>query len=181
MAQDEFYKDKLLVARPQLVQDKFFSKSVVYIYEQNDAAVLGVVLNKPSTIRIADLYVMRGEMHSGASGRVYKGGPVSDQSLLLLHTNEWESTNTMQCGSGLCLTSDELMLDKMVEGNKPRDFRMMAGMSTWAIPQLHSEIHRHNSWLVIEPTLDIFFNYDGEEQWKKAIEYAGNQVVSSFF
>ena len=89
------FKGKLLVAKPNVMKDPHFAKSVVYIYEQTEKVCIGLILNKPSYMNVGDIQTMRGALNSGASGHLYRGGPVSEQSLLLLHTNEWNSTNTI--------------------------------------------------------------------------------------
>lgn len=175
------FKGKLLVARPNIMQDPRFAESVVYIYEQTPQVILGLILNKKSKMTIPDLMAMRGEPNSGASGWLYKGGPVSDQSLLLLHTDEWMSTNTMIATHGNAITSDELMLEKMVTNNMPKCWRLMSGISTWVLPQLQQEIYRHNAWLVVEPNESIFYTEDGEDQWKSAINLASTRMVENFF
>jgi len=176
------YRGKLLVARPHVMRDPTFAESVVYIYEQRDNMVLGLVLNKPTKMSIADLQSMRGISNSGASESLYKGGPVSEQSLLLLHTDEWQSTNTLPVGNNLCLSSDELMLDKLADGNLPNGYRLMSGMASWSQPQLFTEINKHKAWLVIDPNITIFFDSDdGNGQWKKAIQLASSRIVESLF
>ena len=45
---DNNFKGKLLVAKPHVMRDPFFQKSVVYIYEQQGEVVLGLILNKPT-------------------------------------------------------------------------------------------------------------------------------------
>ena len=175
------YKGKLLVARPHVMRDPNFAESVVYLYEQRDSIVIGLCLNKPSKMSIATLQEMRGRYNSGALGHVHKGGPVSEQSLLLLHTDDWYSQNTLPIGNNLSISSDEIMLDKIAEGNTPTDYRLMSGMSSWTVRQLDHEISAHNAWLVVEPNSSIFFDTDGDEQWKQAIKLASSRMVESLF
>ena len=175
------FKGKLLVARPGIMQDPRFKETVVYIYEQTDTVCLGLILNKQTNMALSDLHAMRGYHNSGASGYLYRGGPVSEQSLLLLHTDEWMSTNTMLATHGNCISSDELMLEKMVMGNMPKNWRLMSGMSTWTITQLQNEIYNHSAWLVVEPSESIFYAEDGSDQWKSAINLASTRMIDEFF
>lgn len=176
------FKGKLLVARPHVMRDPNFAESVVYLYEHRENVVLGLCLNKPARMTINDLQKMRGIHNSGALGNIYKGGPVSEQSLLLLHTNEWGSTNTMEVTHDMCISSDELMLDKLAQNNLPNGFRLMSGMSSWTVAQLENEIHDRNAWLLVEPNYSIFFNAgDGNDQWKEAIKLASSRMVESLF
>jgi putative AlgH/UPF0301 family transcriptional regulator len=175
------FKGKLLVARPGVMTDPRFKQTVVYLYEQTPEVVLGLILNKKTTTTIAELHAMRGNSNSGAYGYLHNGGPVSDQSLLLLHTDEWSSTNTMLTTHGNAISSDELMLEKMLSNNMPLQWRLMSGISTWTLPQLQKEIYHHGGWLIVEPRSDIFYTEDGEDQWKSTINLASMQLVDSFF
>lgn len=175
------FKGKLLVARPGIMQDPRFIDTVVYIYEQSPQVILGLILNKRTNMTIADLHAMRGYHNSGATGWLYRGGPVSEQSLLLLHTDEWMSTNTMKATHGNCISSDELMLEKMYTGNMPKCWRLFGGISTWSLAQLQTEVYKHSAWLVVDPSLESFYNNDGAEQWKDAITLASNRMVDNLF
>ena len=111
------YSGKMLVAAPSLDGDEIFSKSVVYIYQQKEDLVLGLVLNKPSKLKVSDVYKLKsGEPATPMPEHLYKGGPVNDQSIILLHDNNWNSTSSTNVGHGLAVSSDELMLEKILTG-----------------------------------------------------------------
>ena len=175
------FRGKLLVAKPNVMKDPHFAKSVVYIYEQTDKVCVGLVLNKPSYMNVGDIQTMRGVHNSGAAGHLYRGGPVSEQSLMLLHTDDWYSTNTIQATHGNAISSDELMLEKMEHNNMPKCWRLMSGMSTWLVPQLQAEIYKHKAWLVVEPNQEIFYNFDEEDQWQAGINLASSRLMDQLF
>jgi len=175
------FRGKLLIAKPNVMKDPHFAKSVVYIYEQTDKVCVGLVLNKPSYMNVGDIQTMRGVHNSGAAGHLYRGGPVSEQSLMLLHTDDWYSTNTIQATHGNAISSDELMLEKMEHNNMPKCWRLMSGMSTWLVPQLQAEIYKHKAWLVVEPNQEIFYNFDEEDQWQAGINLASSRLMDQLF
>tara|TARA_B110000971_G_scaffold63665_1_gene65027 strand:- start:805 stop:1344 length:540 start_codon:yes stop_codon:yes gene_type:complete len=175
------FRGKLLIAKPNVMRDPHFAKSVVYIYEQTDKVCVGLVLNKPSYMNVGDIQTMRGVHNSGAAGHLYRGGPVSEQSLMLLHTDDWYSTNTIQATHGNAISSDELMLEKMEHNNMPKCWRLMSGMSTWLVPQLQAEIYKHKAWLVVEPNQEIFYNFDEEDQWQAGINLASSRLMDQLF
>ena len=175
------FRGELLIAKPNVMKDPHFAKSVVYIYEQTDKVCVGLVLNKPSYMNVGDIQTMRGVHNSGAAGHLYRGGPVSEQSLMLLHTDDWYSTNTIQATHGNAISSDELMLEKMEHNNMPKCWRLMSGMSTWLVPQLQAEIYKHKAWLVVEPNQEIFYNFDEEDQWQAGINLASSRLMDQLF
>ena len=177
------YKGKLLVATPVLNHNVVFHQSVVYLYDENpQGQVMGVILNKPSKFKISSLGSLKDIPFDPALDLkyVHKGGPVSDTSVILLHTNEWVSSNTLNAENELSITSDLLMIEKLATGNEPKGWRMFAGMSVWGLDQLDNEINNQHAWLVCDPTSSNVFDFDEEEQWLKALELCSQQMLSNY-
>ena len=177
------YKGKLLVATPVLNHNVVFHQSVVYLYDENpQGQVMGVILNKPSKFKISSLGSLKDIPFDPALDLkyVHKGGPVSDTSVILLHTNEWVSSNTLNAENDLSITSDLLMIEKLATGNEPKGWRMFAGMSVWGLDQLDNEINNQHAWLVCDPTSSNVFDFDEEEQWLKALELCSQQMLSNY-
>ena len=179
---DVKYNGKLLVAGPMLNNSPVFSRAVVYIYEQRPGGeVMGVILNKPSQFRCSSLGLLKDMPFDPALEEtfVHKGGPVQDTSVLLLHTNEWQSTNTLSSGKELAMTSDMLMIEKLSTGNVPNGWRMFAGMSVWTEEQLANEV-KQGAWLFANPTNHSIFDYNEDEQYLKALELCSKQTFSKY-
>ena len=177
------YKGKLLVATPVLNHNVVFHQSVVYLYDENpQGQVMGVILNKPSKFKISSLGSLKDIPFDPALDLkyVHKGGPVSDTSVILLHTNEWVSSNTLNAENELSITSDLLMIEKLATGNEPKGWRMFAGMSVWGLDQLDNEINNQHAWLVCDPTSSNVFDFDEEEQWLKALVLCSQQMLSNY-
>ena len=177
------YKGNLLVATPVLNHNVVFHQSVVYLYDENpQGQVMGVILNKPSKFKISSLGSLKDIPFDPALDLkyVHKGGPVSDTSVILLHTNEWVSSNTLNAENELSITSDLLMIEKLATGNEPKGWRMFAGMSVWGLDQLDNEINNQHAWLVCDPTSSNVFDFDEEEQWLKALELCSQQMLSNY-
>ena len=67
-----------LIAMPGLM-DESFNRSVVYMCEHSDRGALGLIINKPSTLRMQDLFE-KVELNLGRTDLieipVFQGGPV---------------------------------------------------------------------------------------------------------
>lgn len=111
---------------------------------------------------------------------VYMGGPVNQHALVMVHSADWWSTNTMPISDTVSISSDNFMTEKMVMGNAPLDWRLCHGIAAWRNGQLEAEIAR-NDWLVAWPTAEILWSHSGEDQWHKSIELCANQAVETFF
>lgn len=170
---------RCLIARPNQSQG-FFHKTVVYIYEDSPAGTAGIVLNKPSDLWLSDIAARGGREYPRGISPVYRGGPVNERAIMLLHTDDWFSSNTLNVGGGVSISSDNLMIEKILDNNTPRSMRLFCGASVWAPGQLDAEIRR-NSWLVTPLTTAQIFDLDGETQWQTAIETAGREIIDHYF
>ena len=178
----------ILVAHPNMNPKNSFAQTVIYLYEDNSKmGTIGLVVNKPSRYTINDLCV---QMKIGTypyDHKVYRGGPLAERNLLLLHTDEWSSTNTIPIGDGYAITSDTLMLEKLMQGNHPTWFRLCSGISSWAPGQLDMELKgqypytAENSWLTGKATDAVLFGESGEKQWQEALDLCSAQMIDKFF
>jgi len=170
---------KLLVAHP-MVTHGLFARSVVYVYQDDPVnGTMGLILNKPTTYKFTSLLAERGLDYVG-SERVYKGGPVNEQAIVLLHTDDWYSSNTVQTSEGLALTSDVYMLEKISQHNNPQLWRCFAGVSAWSPGQLDRELSRDLGWLVCDAQIDTVFHKDGERQWNAALKLCVDETVRQY-
>jgi putative transcriptional regulator len=172
------YEGKLLVAHPKLTEGAF-AYSVIYVYQDNASGTVGIVLNKPTSWKVKEFLASKNFDYLG-SEVIYKGGPVNEQAIVLLHDNDWYSSNTMQIGSGLAISSDVLMLDKISTSNTPAQWRLFAGVAAWAPGQLVREMHSPVGWQVATPNDSIVFDRDGERQWNKAIQLCSQQLIDQY-
>lgn len=170
---------KFLIARPT-IEIGFFTRSVVFIYQSSASGVNGFCLNKLSSFWTRDLALQIGHDYPTRVDPVYLGGPVNERSVNLLHSDDFTSTNTLHTGTGIDVSSDLLMIEKIVTGNKPRHFRFVAGASVWAPGQLEFEIQKQY-WLTADLDLDTVFNLDGDKQWESAVDQVSQQLVQKYF
>lgn len=178
---------KILIAHPLLRLDNPFHKTIIYMYQDEPKqGSVGVVLNRQSSIPLKEIAEDKGIMWPSQMECLYRGGPVNQGALVLLHTDDWESQNTALAG-GYRVSSDDFMLEKLANGNVPVYWRLMTGFCAWAPGQLDAEINGsfpyrlENTWLTIPANDSIMFEYSGEEQWSKAVKLATKQMVNQYF
>lgn len=175
----KYNQGKLLVAHPN-IKDSAFAHSVIYLYQDSVAGSVGIVLNKPTTWRVHRYLAEKGYNYDGTEV-FYKGGPVNENAVVMLHTDEWYSSNTMQVGNGLAISSDTLMLEKISQGNTPKQWRIFSGIAAWAPKQLDLELRSTNGWQIAEPEdCAIVFDRDGERQWNSAVQLCSKQLIDQY-
>jgi putative transcriptional regulator len=177
---------QLLIAPPAQTDD-YWGKSVILMYEQTAQASLGLILNKQSDRSFAELAEHHGHSYSG-NEMIYVGGPVNPSALVMLHTDDWSCTNTMQIsGTNLRISSDRTMLKRLCAGDRPKLWRLFLGMSAWTQSQLEGEMlgkhpwSKKTAWVTSPSNPSIVFDVNPERMWKRSIDLAAQVMVDSYF
>ena len=170
---------KILVAHPNL-ESGLFGKSVILITEHHDSGTVGFILNKPSHHNIQELMRKRGVDWASADV-LYQGGPLNTSALVMVHTDDFSSSNTMYLPGGLAISSDELMIEKVLMDNRPNAFRLLTGICSWAPGQVQQEIENHKSWLTATPNDAMLFNSTGLKQWRRALNLVAAETTAQYF
>jgi putative transcriptional regulator len=174
----------LLVAHP-LMKPNLFSKSVVLIIESHNRLCKGLIVNKKSPYFVKDVLADCAESYVGQS-TLYKGGPINSSAMIMLHSNEWYSANTMQVGKELAISSDHTMVEKLSEDNNPYQYKIIAGVSQWAEAQLRNEFtstaEHKPYWLTLNKyDTELLFDLDVDSVWDMAIDYYSQNMYDQYF
>jgi putative transcriptional regulator len=171
----------LLIA-PPAIKDSFWTKTVILITEHHADGSLGLVVNKRSEMTVNDFCRQLG-FDADLEGYVYVGGPVNRQSLSVLHSSEWSSSNTLRLDSKFSISSDHEILPRLVAGDTPKHWRIMLGLCTWTAGQLDGELKgeapwpRETAWCTATSDLGILFETDQSEQWCLALDRSGSEFA----
>lgn len=168
------FASQFMIAMPSLL-DPGFSRTVSIICEHNEHGALGLVINRPSDLSVADLFSqleLEPPKNNFARQPVMQGGPVSRDRGFVLHeeSGAWEST--MSISSSLHLTTSRDILESIAAGDGPDRIVMAVGYAGWAAGQLESEMSA-NSWLSAEYTPDVLFDTPVDRRWSAAAELLG--------
>jgi putative transcriptional regulator len=171
-----------LIAMPGL-SDALFGRSVVFMCEHSERGALGLVINKPSDIRLPrlfekiDLPMGRADLQDTP---VFQGGPVQTERGFVLHeaidSAEGESiyASTLAIPGGLEMTTSKDVLEAMASGAGPRRVLVTLGYASWAQGQLESEI-TENSWLTVAADPAVIFDAPVHERYERAMALLGLQ------
>lgn len=171
---------QLLVAHPDM-DDKYFYRSVVLVTENHPGGTIGVMINKPTLTSVAEAVMKTDETEWPFDDTLYQGGPVSQLSLIALHTSEWSSSNTMFVNDHVSISSDQFMMEKMAMQNLPKNYRFVLGMCGWSAGQLQDEIDTGRGWLTCDSNERILFSYSGPTQWELAIDLCARYAMNQYF
>lgn len=157
--------NQFLIAMPHL-EDPWFNHTVTYLWRHNAEGALGIVINKPSNLRLAELFgelqisveARKGDI-SFHSERVMSGGPVEKNKGFILHSSEREWEYTLLITPQVSLTMSKDILVDIAAGNGPERYLVALGYASWEGGQLEQEI-ADNVWLTVPAISELIFSSD---------------------
>ncbi|MCB1788187.1 MAG: YqgE/AlgH family protein [Chromatiaceae bacterium] len=170
-------KNQLLIAMPAL-QDPNFARTVTYICEHGEHGAMGIVLNRPTDLCLADiLQHMQIEGGLGDAGEqiVYLGGPVEEERGFVLHTHTAPWDSTLAVNEDISITTSRDILEAMARGDGPSRTLVALGYAGWGAGQLEREL-KENAWLSGPVDQSILFDLPAEQRWEAAARLLGVDV-----
>ena len=170
-------RGKLLVAAPSM-NDPNFKQTVIFMIEHDEHGALGIVLNRVlGAAPAAEVLKGLGVDADGASGqmRVFLGGPVQPEVTFVLHSTDYENSDTHKIvdgAAGISVTGDASILEAISQGKGPHKSLIALGYSGWGPGQLEAEI-AHDAWYVAPVDPDVVFGEDVDAKWKHALATSG--------
>ena len=149
-----------LIAMPAL-SDPHFAKTVTYICQHGPEGALGIIVNRPSELKVGDIMEQMNISIANAalaSMPIYFGGPVQPERGFVLHEpmGRWDST--LEVSSRLSLTTSKDILEAIARDEGPRKILIALGYAGWGSGQLEKEIVE-NSWLNAPAETSIIFEH----------------------
>jgi len=165
---------QFLIAMPSMV-DSAFHKALIYICEHNEHGALGLVVNRPISLALGNLFEQIRIPLSQPEIKnipVHFGGPVQTDRGFVLHDpiGNWQSTLTINNKIGLTTSKD--ILEAVAEGRGPRNLLVTLGYAGWEPGQLEHELTQ-NAWLNTEASEHIMFELPAEERFYAAMSLMG--------
>lgn len=171
----------LLLAMPGL-PDPNFADTAVYLCSHGVEGTLGVVLNHPTDLTLAQVlaHLAMEPTRGGLEAEpVFQGGPVQTEQGFVLHSDERTWEHTVAVRPGVALTSSPDVLQALAHGEGPGQYRLILGYAGWDAGQLESELGE-DSWLAIPADAELIFGTPYTELREAAARRLGvdlNQLV----
>ncbi len=182
MADSDFLTGRLLIAMPQM-EDERFAHAVIYLCSHSADGAMGIVVNQPAAnltfpdlLRQLDL-IPEGEdivlPNLATRMQVHRGGPVETGRGFVLHSQDFIIDNsTMLIQDGICLTATLDILRAIAEGRGPSEAMLALGYAGWGAGQLETEI-QENGWIIAPADSAILFDGAVDSKWDRALAKLG--------
>ena len=160
-------KGHLLLAGAPLV-DPNFRRTVVLIGEHNDDGALGVVLNRPAPVTVAEAVPPLAALVP-PEDTLYLGGPVQPQSPVIVAELRFPDMADLLIFDSIGFLTGEVDQEAAVAVRRARVF---AGYAGWGEGQLERELEEE-SWIVEPATPDDVFAGRRRDLWSEVLRRKG--------
>jgi putative transcriptional regulator len=167
----------LLIAMPGML-DPNFSSTVTLICEHNEDGALGIIINRPLTLKLGGLFEQLDlpDADPAAAARpVLMGGPVGPERGFVLHDTDQAYEHSLDVSNDIRLTLSRDVIDAMASGKGPARTLVALGYAGWEAGQLEREMLA-NSWLTVDATPTIVFDLPFDERWTAAAGTLGIDI-----
>jgi len=177
MTDSSYLTNQLLIAMPAM-GDPNFSQTVTLVCDHSSRGALGLILNKPLPMRMAEVFNQL-EITLPAAGlcnrQVLRGGPMQTDRGFVVHRagGEWDST--LKVSDTIHVTTSRDILAAMARGEGPDEAVVALGYAGWDGGQLEDEI-RANAWLSAPVDSGIIFELPFESRWQAAGRLLGVEL-----
>jgi putative transcriptional regulator len=166
----ESLRGQLLIASPAL-RDPNFLRTVVLLSEHSEEGALGLVLNRPSEVRVADAVEDLADL-ADDDDSVYFGGPVEPAQVVVLAEFD-------EPGDAAAVVFDDvgfLTVEPEIFESGIRRRRIFAGYAGWGAGQLEAEL-TEGSWIVETARTDDVFSEVPDELWRSVLQRKGGRYA----
>jgi putative transcriptional regulator len=169
-----YLKHHFLIAMPHM-DDPGFAQSVVYLLDHNERGAMGLVINQPSGLNLADVLEQLRPDDSPAEHcqhlQIMRGGPVQTERGFVLHPAGYNFQATLDLGE-LSLSTSQDVLFAIADHGGPAKHLITLGYAGWDAGQLESEL-AENAWLSSPADPAILFDLPHGQRLQAAARQLG--------
>lgn len=160
----------LLVAR-EGIADPRFQETVILLIRYDAGGVAGLILNRPTSLSLADALPETKELE-GRSDSLFYGGPVEPTLLLVLLRSEHPPSDSTAVTGNVYVTGLPKILDRLDSmGRDGESFWTFVGYAGWTPRQLAGEIAR-GDWHIEPFDETAIFDEDPATLWRRLLDRA---------
>jgi len=158
---NNYLENQFLIAMPQL-SGSYFENSVTYLWKHSEDGALGIVINKPLSASVTDIFdelniVCDIDKSLVAHKQLLEGGPVEKDKGFIIHDSDsyWDSSIAVVPGITVC--TSKIILEDIANGTGPKNYLIALGCAGWGAGQLEEEINA-NAWLTVPAKSELIFS-----------------------
>jgi len=177
MKETNYLNNQFIIAMPSLA-DPHFSHTVTYLCQHSKQGALGIVINRPTTMKLGEIFDQMDIVATSDSARiapVFAGGPVQQERGFVLHTPTGNWAASLPVSDTITLTTSRDVLEAIAVGQGPDRYLVALGYAGWGEGQLEKEI-MGNAWLNTPFGQKILFDTPVSQRWNAAANQIGIDI-----
>jgi len=172
--EESSFVGQVLLAMPAMT-DPRFERSVIYVCAHNAEGAMGIVINK--TLDSIDFHELLDELDIPTDEKsqdiaIHFGGPVENQRGFVLHSSDYQHSETLFVDEKVGLTATVKVLRDLASGDGPAQSILALGYAGWGPGQLESEF-QENAWLSVPASDALLFEIANDDKWERAFNSIG--------
>jgi len=169
------FSNHFLVSMPTM-HDPIFSKSLIYICQNDTNGSMGIIINKPIiSNEVTEIIKQTGFNDLHPTPNVYYGGPLNINMGIFLHDTSYSIEGTLPISKSISLTSNKQIVHDIKNGSGPLDYHFSFGYAGWDKGQLESEIE-NGDWLIMPSDYKFIFSISNSKKWEQATSQFGINI-----
>jgi putative transcriptional regulator len=169
-------KGTLLIASPEIDQGIYF-RSVILLCEHTPGGSFGVILNKPLEMELLPEEIVDLQKQGNEKIAILAGGPIQPNQMMLLHSAENVSDQSLKICEGVYLGGDLHFLQESLNNPNGPNIRLCFGYTGWNPGQLEREFLNGN-WFLHPGTFKHVFATPSEKLWQSILREMGGKYAS---
>jgi len=163
---------QLLLAAPTLL-DPNFLRTVVLIGVHSEEGAMGVVLNRPSNVTVAEAVPQLEEV-AGGDEQVYVGGPVQPSTIVFVAEFRDPTPAGLMVVGRIGFPAPDASIEALSQATERG--RVFAGYAGWGEGQLDAEIEG-GDWITGMALPGDVFTHSPGELWSEALRRKGGSYA----
>ena len=160
-----------LVANPRML-DPNFMHAVVLLCDHGPQGSYGIVVNRRADKRVSELG-SDAPLLAGRNDELWYGGPVSGETLQILHRLPPPVPGSFTVAPGIQLGgSQDALLGALSDCQGGNSVRFVLGYSGWSADQLDHEL-REGAWIVCPARGPLIFDGAADTLWRRVLRARG--------
>lgn len=149
-----------------------FGGSVIYLCQHNADGAFGLVINKPSELKLSELCSELDLPTPERDRTLLDGGPVEPGRGFILHSPEAHYEGSLNITDEVVLSASSEALIEIGRGDGPTQSLLTMGYAGWGPGQLEGEMHT-DAWLSCPGDPAVLFDTPIEQRAQRAARALG--------
>lgn len=168
-------KGTFLIASPDIDEGLYF-RAVLVICEHTSSGSFALMINKPLEVEIPEDILNLKQMVNPHI-EIRAGGAIQPNQMMLLHSSDALSEQTLKICDGVYLGGDLQFLQEAASSSDGPEVRLCFGYAGWGAGQLEREFMA-GEWFVHPATARHIFETPHDKVWQSVLREMGGKYAT---